>query len=84
MDKPEKVYLYPNLTGREGEGIVTLQEYDGSTEYVRKDAFIKRATEWIDKNAFRYVVTRKYQGLDVTGLDSSLAVDFKKALEDMI
>ena len=48
------------------------------------DAFIDKAVEWIDKNAFRYIVTRKYQGLDVTGLDTSLAADFKKALEDML
>ena len=48
------------------------------------DAFINKAVEWIDKNAFRYVVTRKYQGLDVTGLDTSLAADFKKALEDIL
>ena len=48
------------------------------------DAFINKAVEWIDKNAFRYIVTRKYQGLDVTGLDTSLAADFKKTLEDML
>lgn len=53
-------------------------------EYINKEAFVKKAVEWIDKNAFRYIVTRKYQGLDVTGLDTSLAADFKKALEDML
>ena len=81
MSKAEELLQnrYPTLA----EKCAFIDGYE-QAEKDLADAFINKAVEWIDKNAFRYVVTRKYQGLDVTGLDTSLAADFKKALEDML
>ena len=47
-----------------------------------KEQTIRRACEWLDKNAFRYVVTRSVNGIEVTGLDVSMTDDFRKAMEE--
>ncbi len=43
---------------------------------------IRRACEWLDKNAARYVVTRPIHGCKMTGLDVSMTADFRKAMEE--
>ena len=88
-EAPKSKFVYPDKLYARANNNITLDiSYAPQTleavEYTRTDAFIEKAIEWIDKNAFRYIVTRKYQGLDVTGLDTSLAADFKKALEDIL
>ena len=43
---------------------------------------IDKACAWIDKEAFRYIVTRPIHGVEATVLDVSITADFRKAMED--
>lgn len=73
-EAPEKIYIYPS--DRAGE------EYDDEwgtkpwgedyVEYVRKDAFIDKATEWLKNKVENYIV------------DTPLCIyfDHKRAIED--
>lgn len=71
MDAPEKIYYAPHGDMRENAPIT-----DNDIEYVRKDAFIKRAAEWLSKHAKKYYFNKeKYLGTD------ELVEDFKIAME---
>lgn len=45
MQAPEKIYYAPYGDMRENVPIT-----DNDIEYVRKDAFIERAAEWLERN----------------------------------
>lgn len=52
-ETPDKIYLNPLLM-EDGESIVRRctfeRQRDSQIEYIRKDAFIEKAVEWIEKN----------------------------------
>lgn len=51
MEAPEKIYLTKNLLGELFDGWDALPSDDFiSIEYVRTDAFIEKAYEWIENN----------------------------------
>lgn len=65
MKMPEKIYLFDY-----NDAMVTPLE--GDTIYVREDAFIEKAAEWIKNKAENYIVD--------TPLCSYF--DYKRAVED--
>lgn len=64
-EAPEKIYIFDY-----NDAMVTPIE--GDTTYVREDAFIEKAAEWIKNKAENYIVD--------TPLCSYL--DYKRAVED--
>lgn len=52
---PEKIYL------QEPTKVRTEKKYDNDVEYVRKDAFIEKALEWISKEIRPYYSEVKYK-----------------------
>ena len=56
MEAPEKIYIQPNIGGRELIKTWFPVKIDQeSIEYVRKDAFIERAAKWLDNNIWTYI-----------------------------
>lgn len=74
MEAPEKIYLTKNLLGelRDGWDALPSEEF-ASIEYIRKDAFIEKACEWLKKN-------RKNYSSNALG-EEYLIDDFKKAMK---
>lgn len=72
MEAPEKIYLCPSdLAGIDyDEEWLRLPLDDNSIEYIRKDAFIKKACEYLFEN---------YHG---EKLSLKMINDFKKCMED--
>ena len=71
MRAPEKIYYAPYGDMRENVPIT-----DNDIEYVRKDAFIERAAEWLSKHAIKYYFNSKgFLGTD------ELVEDFKIAMK---
>ena len=73
MEAPEKIYIQPLLTE---DGIyirrrVRLQKEGDSIEYCRKDAFIKKACEFLET----------YPHMFMGKLRSEMIEDFKKYIE---
>lgn len=71
---PEKIYIVNDDLNIKREWYKTKQVGFETTEYTRTDAFIKKACEWLKKNAADYVVHHWNE----TELDTmSLVEDFK-------
>ena len=77
MEAPEKVYLHPDIGGREFiRPWLRNRANQESVEYVRTDAFIEKAAEWLSKHAKKYYFNKeKYLGTD------ELVEDFKIAMK---
>lgn len=85
---PEKIYIHPDIGGREFlRPWLHRPANNESVEYVRKDAFIEKASEWVDMHfretevddrwgESRYVVM---SGHDV--FKDDLLKDFKEYLK---
>jgi hypothetical protein len=58
MEAPNKIYLSPKSfeIGEKFNGILTTK-VDGDIEYIRTDAFIEKACEWLDGAIYDYVDT---------------------------
>ena len=50
MKAPEKLYLHPTAKGKVGASWLTFPLTNEDIEYVRKDAFIEKAWDWIEDN----------------------------------
>ena len=46
-EAPEKLYLHPTASGNVGASWLTFQLTDEDVEYIRKDAFIKKACDFL-------------------------------------
>lgn len=80
MKAPEKVYIDDFGSGF-SHGWHTEHSYENDIEYVRKDAFIEKATWWLSKHFY----DEEYQSIDDEGtwIDADeLIEDFKKYMED--
>lgn len=65
----EKIYL------QEPTKVRTEKKYDNDVEYIRTDAFIEKACEWLSKHAIKYYLGgSKFLGTD------ELVEDFKIAM----
>jgi len=78
---PERLYLSKTIYSTY---LYQVPDPDDETavEYIRKDAFIEKACEWIEKRAARYLVDRFVYGMRITGIDTSITDDFRKDMED--
>ena len=66
-EMPERIYLFDY-----NDAMVTPLE--GDTVYVREDAFIEKAAEWLEDNAIEYWGTE--------AVDNGMMIDdFKKAMK---
>ena len=73
---PEKLYIEKRKPRYSYLTACTNKNQDDDIEYVRKDAFIERAAEWLSKHAKKYYFNKeKYLGTD------ELVEDFKIAME---
>ena len=80
MEAPEKIYL---TTDRNNSFVFTQKRSDNKgVEYVRKDAFIKKACGWIKEN-----ITNNHSANSVLVRNGCVTLgmlvdDFKKYMED--
>ena len=66
-EMPERVYLFDYNDAM-------LTPLEGDTTYVREDAFIEKAAEWLEDNAIEYWGTE--------AVDNGMMIDdFKKAMK---
>lgn len=66
-EAPEKIYL------QEPTKVRTEKKYDNDVEYIRTDAFIEKACQWIAKNYINYAHN--------TLGKEALAQDFRNAMK---
>jgi len=60
MEAPEKIFLHPDISGREFiRPWLKRRANQDSVEYTRTDAFIEKACEWFKNNWIEYVNTDK-------------------------
>ena len=49
-EAPEKLYLHPTAKGKVGASWLTFPLTNEDVEYIRTDAFIEKAWNWIEDN----------------------------------
>lgn len=76
---PEKIYLYPYST--DGIYEVETKPLEGTIEYVRKDAFVEKACEFISLNAADYIDVAHKGGIEHLALQERFIDAFKKYIE---
>lgn len=81
MEAPEKVYI-DNFGSGFSHGWHTEHSYEKDIEYIRKDAFIKKATKWLIDNIQNY--TDDGMGEHSFVLVQDLNEDFKKYMGDSL
>lgn len=78
-ETPEKIYVDSKAIGDNISTTVSTlpQDYPTCTEYIRADAFIEKASEWLSKHAKKYYFNKDghYLGTD------ELIEDFKLSME---
>lgn len=72
MKAPEKLYLHPTAKGKVGASWLTFPLTNEDIEYVRKDAFVEKACEFIET----------YPHLFIGVLRSEVIEDFKNYMEE--
>ena len=80
MKAPEKLYLHPTAKGEVGANWLTIQLTNEDVEYVRKDAFIEKATGWLEDHIYEYLKTNKTW--NEADYDPKLIGDFKKYMNN--
>lgn len=78
MKAPEKVYIDDFGSGF-SHGWHTEHSYEKDIEYVRKDAFIDKACEWLRKGGSGWYLTTEFGENEIDFV--KLAEDFRKAME---
>jgi len=93
METPEKIYLQvcgdcnandcDNCKFEDLEDNVTWWKdkiFDDDIEYIRKDAFIKKACEWLKSNLYDYAGEDDKR--NIVPFDDAVYEDFRKAMEE--
>ena len=81
---PEKIYIHPDIGGREFlRPWLHRPASNESVEYVRKDAFIEKAVEYISEHVEYYMKKDKTCNVPLCPLfaTKSFIEDFKKYME---
>ena len=80
MEAPEKLYVdtNDNLSDSILYGF-TEKRKDDDIEYIRKDAFIDKACEWLRKGGSGWYLTTEFGENEIDFV--KLAEDFRKAME---
>lgn len=78
MEAPKKIYICPSeLAGIDYEEEWLDRPFGDSIEYIRTDAFIDKACEWLKFNYVEFTDNSRL-GLNI----NELIKDFKKAMEE--
>lgn len=78
-EAPEKLYLHPTAKGKVGASWLTFPLTNEDIEYIRTDAFIEKACDWlINHNDYICGSTNGIVKYDM----KQLVEDFKKYMED--
>lgn len=78
-EAPEKIYLYTEGHTLDNDWLYEAPEEFTSFEYIRTDAFIEKACEFVKSNIDHYI--GHYLNDDDTYLDDSFIEDFKKYMK---
>ena len=78
MEAPEKLYLHPTAKGNVGASWLTFPLTNEDIEYIRTDAFIEKACEWIKEH--KEVVETEDNGI-IGWIPDYFIEDFKKYIE---
>jgi hypothetical protein len=79
-EAPEKIYISPKVfnIGVYVTKVLTTK-YEDNIEYIRADAFIEKATEWLNEHILDYVYAKMWgQGV---GVEVELFEDFEEYLK---
>lgn len=81
MEAPKKIYIDVSLDSAWG---MTERSSGLEVEYIRKDAFIKKACLWLKDNTDRYLYNTG--GIDeyIPKCGNKMIEDFKKYMEDLL
>lgn len=85
MEAPEKIYLFKNpIDGTPDYRWLSKMSCSDDVEYIRKDAFIKKACLWLKDNTDRYLYNTG--GIDeyIPKCGDKMIEDFKKYMEDLL
>ena len=74
-EAPEKIYIPTILAAN----VVRYKE-EGSIEYVRTDAFIEKACDWLKNNASNYIIEHPFSS-DVDFEEDKMIEDFEEYLK---
>ena len=77
-EMPEKIYIFDY-----NDAMVTPME--GDTVYIREDAFIEKACDWLADNYSKYIITNGLATIFRPTIDFDtirMIENFKKAMED--
>ena len=81
MEAPEKIYIHPDIGGREFlRPWLHRPANNESIEYIRKDAFIEKASKWIEENIKKWYENIKVHGF--RGMTPLMITEFKKYMEE--
>lgn len=76
-EAPEKIWINPSIDLPKLNGVIDRE----SVQYVRTDAFIEKACEWLEKNAGEYAFVDTDRIGNVADVDLSLVQDFKNYMK---
>lgn len=78
-EAPEKIYMTPSFGEPDNVLLASFSKshlnFHRDIEYTRTDAFIKKATEWLRKNADSYTWYNEFEG--ESGMTDDFIDDFK-------
>ena len=78
-EAPEKLYLHPTANGNVGASWLVFPLTNEDVEYIRTDAFIEKACEWIEDHIYEYLkMNRTWNDPDY---DSKLIGDFRNYMK---
>lgn len=80
MEAPEKIWINPSMDLPKLNGVLDKD----SVEYIRKDAFIEKAEDFIRRKICDYIVHYNYgpnNDMETMYVDSSFFEDFKNYIK---
>ena len=80
-EAPEKIYLHIRPNKEIGSTWHGNKISDNDIEYIRADAFIKRACEWLKENKDKYLYNTGSKGEYIPTCSDKMIDDFKKIYE---
>ena len=86
MEIPEKIYISPNVfnIGENATKVLTTK-YRDNVEYIRTDAFIEKAYDFIHRKICDYIVHYNYgpnNDMETMYVDSRFFEDFKNYMKE--
>ena len=80
MKAPDKIYLFENMIdGTPDYRWLSKRSCSDDVEYIRTDAFIEKACEWLKSNLYDYAGEDDKR--NIVPFDNSIFEDFKKYMK---